>query len=402
MTNPDIAAADDVLQALFTAEAGQPDPYPLYRRLRDVAPVHRSELDGVWYLSRYEDCQRVLRDPRCGRKPDGRRGDRVFFVDGDRAHQFTQRMRHNMLWANPPDHTRLRAAANPAFMPRRMEALRDRVADLVDGCLDGMVGVGPVDAMETLASRLPILMIGDLLGVPEGDRLRFQGMAEDPLTVDSAPGVESALATYLAELLAQRRRRPEQDILSMIAAGSAGFPPLDETEQVSTAVVLFWAGYSTTSNLVGNGLAALLSHPSEWGRLGDGPATVTTAVDELLRFDSPVQLNGRHVFEAIEVGGQHIPAGSSVIAVIGAANRDPERFADPDRLDIGRPDNVPLSFGLGVHYCLGAPLARLEAETVLRRLLERRLVVEAAGQPLRAPGIFIRGYQSLPVTVRAA
>jgi cytochrome P450 len=232
-------------------------------------------------------------------------------------------------------------------------------------------------------------------------------LSRDPLTGRAADdagdeAVDAALEAYLCDLVAERRRAPREDLLSALVAARDGGDRLSEVELVSTTYILFRGGFSTTTNLIGNGLLALLRHPAEMARLWDDPGLAASAVEEMLRYDSPVQLVDRCVLEAVEVGGHAIGAGESVIAVIGGANRDPERFGDPERFDVGRSDNQPLSFGWGIHHCLGAPLARLEAQIVFRRMAQRLASVDLLDDnPPRELGASFRGLASLPVRIRA-
>jgi cytochrome P450 len=406
------ATADDVLAELFAGDGGIRNPYPLYRELRRVAPIHQSARDGVWYVSRHADCLKVLLDPGCGRKPPGVHSARPFFVSAPLARVFTRRQRQTMLWSNPPDHGRLRGLANRAFTAPRVDRLRNRITALVDECLDTMVDAGEADAMEQLAFRFPIRVVGELVGVPQSDheRLRSHFLASvvsaDPeaewRAVDRAERADAAIEDYFADLVAERRRAPQDDLLSALVGARDGEDRLSEAELLSTVALLFGAGFITTSNLLGNGLLALLRHPAEMARLWRDRDLLPLAVEEILRWDSPVQLNGRYVFEPIQLGERLIPAGEFILTVTGGANRDPERFADPERFDVGRSDNHPLSFGWGIHHCLGARLARLEGQIALRRMAQRLRSIELLDdQPPRVAGFFLRGLRSLPVRLRA-
>jgi len=413
---PAADTADQLLARLFngddhTADA-PPDPYPLYRALREVAPVHHSGLDGVWYVSSHADSLKVLLDPGCGRKPAGVHSPRPFFVSPPVAHVFTRRQRQTMLWTNPPDHGRLRSLASRAFTASRVDRLDARITALVDECLDTMVDAGEADVMADLALRFPVLVVGELVGVPPEDQeglrpfylsvgVNAAAHAEDE-AVARAEEADAAIQAYFVELVAERRRRPGDDLLSDLISARDGEDRLSEEELLSTVALLFGAGFITTSNLVGNGLLALLRHPAEMARLWDDPGLIPTAVEEILRYDSPVQLNGRYAFEPLEIGGTLIPAGEFVLTMTGGANRDPARFADPERFDVGRADNHPLSFGWGIHHCLGARLARLEGRIAFRRMTERLRSIELLDdEPPRAPGFFLRGLRSMPVRLRA-
>jgi cytochrome P450 len=408
------AVADELIGELFEADriAGPRNPYPLYRALRRAAPVHHSRRDGVWYISRHADCLKVLLDPGGGRKPAGVRSARPFFVSPPLAHLFTRRQRQTMLWSNPPDHGRLRGLTSRAFSAPRIDRLATRITALVDECLDAMVEAGEADAMGDLAFRFPIRVVGELVGVPAADHdgLRaFFGSSvisgrpdAEERAVARAEQDDAAIEAYFVDLVAERRRQPRQDLLSDLVNARDGEDRLTEEELLSTVALLFGAGFITTSNLIGNGLLALLRHPAEMARLQADPGLAPAAVEEILRYDSPVQLNGRYLFEPIEVGGRLIPAGEFVLTLTGGANRDPARFADPERFDIGRADNHPLSFGWGIHHCLGARLARLEGQIAFRRMAERLRSVDLLDDdPPRVPGFFLRGLRSLPVRLHA-
>jgi cytochrome P450 len=408
------AAADELLGRLFgnsTDGSSHAAPYPLYAALRDVAPVHHSSRDGVWYVSRHADCLAVLLDPAGGRKPVGAHGRRPFFVSPPLAHVFTRRARQTMLWSNPPDHGRLRRLASGAFTASRIDRLQARITALVDECLDAMLDAGEADAMEDFAFRFPIRVVGELVGVPaadhEGLRAHFgssviSGRPDvEGRAVARAEQDDAAIEAYFIDLVAHRRRRPGDDLLSDLVRARDGDDRLTEDELLSTVSLLFGAGFITTSNLIGNGLLALLRHPAEMARLWADPALAAPAVEEILRYDSPVQFNGRYLFDPIDVSGTVIPAGEFVLTLTGGANRDPARFSDPERFDVGRADNHPLSFGWGIHHCLGARLARLEGQIALRRLAERLRSIELLDHdPPRAPGFFLRGLRSLPVRLQ--
>lgn len=404
------ATADEVLRQLLGTPEGHANPYPLYQRLREVAPLHRSELDGVWYTCRYDDCRQVLLDPHCGRPP-GRPVRRFGMADAQvRLLARRRRQQLSMLMQNPPEHTLLRGLVSRAFTPLRIETLRPRIRQLVDERLDTMAGAGEVDVMEALAFPLPVAVIGELVGVPPDEREQFRPLveaarrAEQPNAsheaVAEAERADDAIEAYFVELIARRRARPTDDLLSALIAVRDGGGPLSEDELVATVTQLFVAGFVTTTNLIGNGLLALLRHPAELARLRADPRLVPSAVEEILRYDSPIQMNGRAVLAPTVVGGQDLQPGESLMVLIGAANRDPGRFPDPDRFDVARPDNQPLSFGWGIHHCLGAGLARLEGDVVSGQLVERFSSIELLDDdPPRQPGFFLRGLTSLPVRV---
>jgi cytochrome P450 len=398
--------ADEVLHELLATPQGHADPYPYYRLLLAQAPFHHSGLDSFWYASSYQTCRQLLLDPRLGH--DRERPRRRYGLSEAQLRRFERRRRRglSMVTENPPEHTRLRGLAKGAFTPRRIEALRARIVELTDGFLERMADLRRVDVMAELAFPLPVTVIGELVGVPAQDRERFRPLVGDMLADESemteedleqADRASEEMQAFFAGLIAERRSRPANDLLSDLIKVRDDEGRLSEEELVATVSLLFFAGFVTTTNLIGNGLLALLQHPAELARLWADGGLVTTAVEEMLRYDSPVQLLIRTVLEPVAVANVQLRPGESVIALVGAANRDPERFADPDRFDVGRRDNQPLSFGAGIHHCLGAPLARLEGQVVFGRLRERFASIELLdGDPARTSGL-LRGLRSLPV-----
>lgn len=414
MTAVENATAEAALITLLITPEGRADPYPHYRTIREEAPVLKTSL-GALTLTGYQDSMAVLRSPRMGRGADRR--NRAGFMGGaiesEIAQEFMTRGSNSMLLADPPDHTRLRKLANRAFTPKRVAELSPSIQSTVDSILDDMAGAGSSDVMADLAFPLPVAVIGELLGVPEADRAGFQPLVRK-LTVGIEPfadndSLRAALDAqdeardYFADLLAERRSRPENDMLTALAHARESDDSLTDDEVIATSILLFAAGFETTTNLIGNGLLALLQHPAELDRLRADPGLAQSATEELLRWDSPVQMNARVALEAAEVAGEAVDAGQLVLVLQGAANRDPARFADPDRLDIGRVDNGPISFGGGAHHCLGAPLARMEGEIVFASLARRFAAIELTAETLEwKPGITLRGLATLPVALRAA
>src|SRR5262245_11569863 len=383
------------------------DPYPTYHRLRTADPVHRHSL-GFFVLTRYDDVSAFLRDPRFGKS-----GYQALFDSRLGAGPDGPWLALSMLFRDPPDHTRLRALVNKAFTPRVVEALRGHVQDIVDRLLARVAGAGQMDVIEDLAYPLPVIVISELLGVPlgEGDLVkqwsRDIARAIDAIALPVGPEVvergrraTEAMVGYFRRLIGERRGKPGPDLLSgLIEAEEAG-DRLSERELLSTCILLYVAGHETTVNLIGNGLLALLYHPDERRRLQDDPGLLTAAIEEFLRYDGPVQRTGRQAAQDVEIGGVPIPAGSLVLGLLGAANRDPAHFAEPDCLDLRREEPRHLAFGSGIHYCLGAPLARLEAQvaigTVLRRFPSLALVVERLTW---RPSSTLRGLDALPVVL---
>ena len=372
-----------VMETLLTPE-GRADPYPRYRQLRDVAPVHRSDLGAVWFLTRWADCNAVLRDPRLG-KGDLNDDRRALFNPGLPPRQQTV-MGNSMLFVNPPDHTRLRGLVSRGFTPRRMQDLEAHVGHMADVIVDRMAVEGDVDVMDALAFRLPVQVIGELVGVPPSDRDQFRTLVrasaaalEPGVTAEQVEDAEHATAImddYFRSLIERRRADLEHDLVSALIAARDGEDRLSEDEMVATLILLFAAGFETTTNLIGNGLLCLLRNPDQFARLRAEPDLVGSAVEEMLRFESPVQVDARTAFEPVEIDGHRVGAGETVVTFLGAANRDPAEFVDPERFDVARDPNHPLSFAAGIHYCLGANLARLEGRIVFDRLVRRTADIE--------------------------
>jgi pimeloyl-[acyl-carrier protein] synthase len=388
------------------------DPYPLYHRLRATDPVHRSPL-GFWVLTRHADVLAVLRDPRMSRDP--RRSERVALLRATAEVDellAAEEAAPSMLFVDPPDHTRLRTLVNKAFTPAAVERLRPRVEELVAGLLDRAAGAGAMDVVEELAYPLPVTVICELFGVPEADRDRFRAWSRglvhllDPLVaadaLERALHARQALRGYLGGLIAERRAHPAGDLLTALIAAEDQGHQLTEAELVSMCVLLLVAGHETTVNLIANGMLALLRDPEARARLQADPALARGAVEELLRYDSPVQFTSRHALEDLDVSGRRVRAGETVVAVLGAANRDPAQFPGPDRLDLARAPNRHLAFGGGIHFCLGAPLARMEAAVAIPAMLARLPgLAQGPGPPLRRDTVTLRGLSSLPVTFQA-
>jgi cytochrome P450 len=376
------------------------DPYPLYDRLRAEDPVHQSPA-GLWVLSRYDDIAAALRDPRFGRRGFQQLITARFGQGG---------FGPSMLVQDPPDHTRLRALVSKAFTPRAIESLRAQIQQMVDTLLDAAAGAGEMELIEDFAYPLPAGVISEMLGVPAADRDRFRQWSNDiARSFDALTSPDSeviarantagrAIRAYFQDLVAERRRAPRPDLLSALIAVEEAGDRLSTEELFATISLLFLAGHETTANLIGNGILALLRHPAELDRLRRDPVLIESTVEELLRYDTPVQRVSRITNEDVILGDRTIPAGSLVLALLGAANHDPVHFAEPDRLDLGRRDNRHLAFGAGIHYCLGAPLARLEGQIAIGTLLRRwpRLALGTDRVEWRQT-FTLRGLLTLPV-----
>ncbi|MFI9212739.1 cytochrome P450 [Streptomyces sp. NPDC053253] len=402
---------------LFTWEFAS-DPYPAYAWLREHAPVHRTKLpSGVeaWLVTRYADARQALADQRLSKNPahhdesphaKGKTG-----IPGERKAEL---MTH-LLNIDPPDHTRLRRLVSKAFTPRRVAEFAPRVQELTDRLMDEFVEKGSADLIHEFAFPLPIYAICDLLGVPPEDQDDFRDWAGMMIRHGGGPrgGVARSVKKmrgYLAELIHRKREGLRQegaeDLISGLIRASDHGEHLTENEAAAMAFIILFAGFETTVNLIGNGVYQLLRHPEERERLQVSIAAgetglLETGVEELLRYDGPVEMaTWRYATQALTVGGQEIPAGDPVLVVLAAANRDPERFAGPDVLDLSRRDNQHLGYGHGIHYCLGAPLARLEGQaalaTLLTRLPDLRLAADPAELRWRG-GLIMRGLRTLPV-----
>jgi len=357
------------------------DPYPFYRRLREKHRVFVGRMLGTYALSRYDDIVAVLGDARFS--VDRQQADIVRRLQPFRglSPDFTTAIQRSLLMSDPPDHTRLRRLVNKAFTPRVVETLRARIEALVDELLDAHAPRRAMELIGDLAYPLPVIVIAELLGIPAADRDRLKHWSDtladilDPLQAgDGLAPTQRAyyeIAAYMRPIFAERRRAPRDDLISALVAVEDQGEPLTEIELLSLTMLILGAGHETTTNLIGNAVLALLRHPGERRRLQDDPALIGSAVEEFLRYDSPVQMTDRVATVDCEIAGQPIRKGKVVGLLLGAANRDPARFADPDRLDLGRQENHHLSFGHGAHFCLGAALARVEAQIAIGALLRR-------------------------------
>lgn len=387
------------------------NPYPFYTQLRSQDPVHWDEAMGFWVLTRYADIASVYADARFSRAQGLRRGfERLPEAEQRIAEPVYHSFSKTMFYSDPPYHTRLRGLVNNAFTPNAVEQMRPHVQRMVDSLLDAVQTQGEMDAIHDLAHPLPILVISQMLGLPAEERGRFKQWSDDlfailgsvphaPESMERASRSLAELTDYLTTLSHSRRQQPQNDLISALVGVVEKGQRLTQEELIANVTILLSAGHETTSNLIGNGLLALLRNPDQMQKLRDHPKLVPSAVEEMMRYDNPVQIAYRSAAEDIEIGGKYMRKGQLVNSVLAAGNRDPERFSEPDQFDISRDEGRQLGFGLGIHFCIGAPLVRLEAQiafsTILRRFPELHLATE--NLEWQEHPIF-RGVKSLPLT----
>ncbi len=394
------------------------DPYPTYRRLR-AAPPFFDEAWGLTFFSRYDDVTGILRDRRFGR--DVRHAVPREEVDPDvyeriypsRYPTWTRLIRDSFIDLEPPRHTRIRRLVQWAFSRRASESYRARMQETADRLLDRALEEGRMEAISDFATPIPLTMIAELLGIPGGDQPRLvawshaivrlfdQGCTETE--AEEAERATREFAEYVADLLAERRARPGDDLVSSLVAAEMDGDRLSEDELVATCILTLNAGHEATVQAIGNGILALARDPGAFRWLRSHPEALGTAVEELLRFDTPLQMFERWVLEDLEWEGTPLRRGTKVGLLFGSANRDERRFVEPDRLDLSRADNPHVSFGGGIHFCVGAPLARVEMEVAFGTLARRVARIEGPEvEPERVPSLVFRGVRALPVEVVAA
>ena len=387
------------------------DPYPTYASLRSSAPVYRAALPdgrGVWLITRYEDVLAVLKDKRFVKDWRGALTPEQL-AQVPPIPEVMKPLSQNMLDTDPPDHERLRALVSKAFTPRLIERLRPRVQAISDGLLDAVQDRGEMDLIDDYAFPLPITVIAELLGVPAEDRNNFREWSDAAVSGNASqeymeeiliPHMQ-AFTDYLRALFEEKRANPGDDLVSALVRAEEAGDRLSEDELLGMVFLLLVAGHETTVNLIGNGVLALLQHPDQLRKLKEDPSLIKPAIEELLRYDGPVETSTeRFAREDVEIGDQVIPRGEMVLVVLAAADHDPERFSDPDELDITRTDNRHLAFGKGIHHCLGAPLARMEGQIAISTLLRRMPNLRLEGSPESLswrPGMILRGLRGLPV-----
>jgi cytochrome P450 PksS len=401
---------DSIENVDISSPAFKANPYPFYAQLRDQAPVHRITLGDkrtAWLVTRYDDVVTVLKDDR--------------FVKDKRAAMSRDQMarepwipsilkplERNMLDTDAPEHTRLRGLVHRAFSPRLVENMRERIQRLTDELLDAIQPRGQMDLIRDYALPIPTTIIAEMLGVPVVDRHKFQRWSNTIVsTVPSKWGILTAIPAlilflrYIRKLVRTRRADPRDDLVSALVEAREAGDQLSEDELLAMVSLLLIAGHETTVNLIGNGMLTLLEHPDQMDRLRDEPALIKPAVEELLRYEGPLETaTERYAREDVTLGGATIPRGEMVFAVLASANRDERQFDRADTLDLAREPNRHVAFGQGVHFCLGAPLARLEGQiainSLLRRIPDLRLAVPRQRLRMR-PGLVLHGFKSLPV-----
>ncbi|GHE88833.1 cytochrome P450 [Streptomyces fumanus] len=387
------------------------DPYPAYAELRATGRVHWFEPSGQWLVPHHADVSALLRDRRLGRTYMHRFTHEEFGrTPPPPEHEpFHTLNDHGMLDLEPPDHTRIRRLVSKAFTPRTVERLKPYVDALAGELVDRLVAAGGGDLLTDVAEPLPVAVIAEMLGIPESDRAPLRpwsadicGMYElNPSEETAARAVRASVefTEYLRGLIAERREEPGDDLVSALIAAHDEGDRLTEQEMISTCVLLLNAGHEATVNATVNGWWALFRNPGQLAALRADHSLIPTAVEELMRYDTPLQLFERWVLEEVEIDGTVLPRGAEVALLFGSANHDPAVFAHPDRLDLARRDNPHISFSAGLHYCIGAPLARVELAASLRALLERAPSLTPAGDPERKPNFVIRGLAGLAVRV---
>ena len=401
-TNP-----DELLLEVMMDPAAIADPHRIYKQLRETAPLFKTALGDTWVVSGFENSRALLRDSRCGSPMDDDASTSRIAVDGSERRSRAGDARP-MLFMNPPDHTRVRGLVSRAFTPRRVEKLRGEIVEMTDLMLDDLGGTG--DFVESVAFPLPANVISALVGVPEEDRDWLRPLIADLLPTIEPTATAEAMAKadvarekageYLTDLIATRRADPKDDMLSALIQASDGEDRLSEAEVQSNIFLIYAAGFETTTHLLGNMVRQFVAHPDQLQKVRNDRSLIPNAVEEVLRFDPPVQLDGRFVFEDIEIDGVTIEKGASIITLLAGANRDPAVCDDPETFDVTRDDIQLMSFGSGIHYCLGAALARLEAQVVLERLIDRYDHWEITAEPVWQTRITIRGVERLDVKFR--
>jgi cytochrome P450 len=401
----DAAHAEEAIASLLSDQEARANPYPAYDQIRETAPAFKSNID-FWFVASYDECNRLMRHPDLVRKHEDSWEGRGELMGCVGRPWFEQQGRF-MLFLDPPDHTRLRGLVRSAFTPRFLQKLKPQIDERVKTLVDEFADQGGGDLVDALALTLPMQVICDMLGVPAEDRSSFRSWTvraaatmepfPSPEVQDAADESAVAFENYFKELVRERRKSPSDDLLSALIEAEEEGDRLDEEELIVTAILLLAAGFETTTNLIGNGTLALMRNRDQWEALVAQPSLAAQGVEELLRYDSPVQLATPRVARtSVEVDGGVMEEGEVMVPMVGAANRDPKRFQDPNELDLKRDDVVPLSFGGGPHFCLGATLARMEGAALFGYLSERipNLHLTDENPPWR-PTLNLRGLEEM-------
>lgn len=387
------------------------DPHSYFSALREHDPVHWNEKYRAWFIHRYDDALDALRDPRFSSERIGAAYDRLTDEQKAQRQPTYDILMDWLVFRDPPDHTRLRRLVSRAFTPRAVEAWRDRITGVVDELIDGLSGRDNFDLIEDFAYPIPAVVIAEMMGVPPDDRDRFKDWSDDVMIlVFGARGVGDRraraqqglieLAAYLGDLVTHYRQHPADNIISNLVEVSEGDDSLQDPEIVANCVLFLFGGHETTTNLIGNGIRVLLNHPDQLQKLRDDPSIIKSAVEEILRFDGPSKMEVRTLADQVEMGGKTLPAGDMVYLVQHAANRDPEVFDQPDQFDIARDPNNHIGFGFGLHFCLGASVARLEGTIALEALVRRLPNLELGPESeVWVPTMLSRGLEHLPVSL---
>lgn len=402
--------AEQAVQTLFMTADGRIDPYPLYAQIRSAAPVHYSEMTRSWLISNYDDCYSALRDPRIGKDFEARLDERAPWW---RERRTLVRFSRSMLNIDGPEHTRLRRMVSKLFTFRSVDKLRPAIDKMVDELIEPLAQAGGGDLVTQLAFPLPVKVIGELLGVPAEDRDQFRALVLDITRVfemkahredfDVADAATEVIDDYFLDLINRKRARPDDGLLSRLANATEDGQRLTDDELITMATLLFVAGFETTTNLIGNGMVGFLKHPDQMDAVRARPELTSGLAFETLRYDGTVQMAVRQAMDDYEVGGMTIPAGQSLTLMLAGGNHDPARYDNPDALDVNRIEIKPLSFGGGIHFCLGAALAAVEIEVVFRKLFDRFAVVEPDGDiPSHRDRLTLRGMDALPLILETS
>lgn len=385
------------------------NPYPLYHRLRSESPVHWDPLLRVWVVTRYEDVIQVLRDFSAQRTPPPAQ---LTTMGLSALNPVAQVMVKQMLFLDPPAHTRIRGLASAAFTPARVEGLRSHIREIVQGLLKPFISTGRMNLIADLAEPLPCIVTAEMLGVPVEDHRQLKLWSQDfaeilgnfqhnPDRVQRILKCTEEMTAYFRAAMRSERLRPE-GLVNALKNAEIGGDRLTEEEVIANCIITMVGGQETTTNLLGNGVVALLRNPGELEKLRANPSLIPSAVEELLRFESPTQYTARIASHDTELGGKQIQKKQAVFAVLGAGNRDPQRFTNPDQLDLARPDNKHLAFGWGAHFCFGAPLARIEAQIAFEVLLHLQNWALATDKLTWRTNLALRGLTTLPITFTPA